>query len=417
LAKIISLGHEVPGGNYSMIRSMHRGHLFLGICLFIYACTDDRNGAVSRPFSDTEYEKVQVQLFDTIYLSQIAQDISYLPLATNDSNMIGQVTSIIGTEDLYIVADQSLANGVFGFSKNGRNTFAINKTGGGEGEYGMMGAVNLIDDRIVVFDILGFSALSFGLDGQFLEEWKVGFYVDYFIQIDKDRLAFVSVMPNVGPDKSGSGTLHFCRRDFSGVHNSFFPYAEGEFVGEWGRFFQFEGNTRYVRSAINRIYNINGQGEVSAGLLLDFGQYNVPDMIFEEEGTKVVSIFREKFSRGEFAARTSRLSEDERYFSFWFHIGGHDEEHIWLGVYDKGTGACIASNNVVNDIDFGPFSYPMAVIDDEWISVLDAARLVEYKEVIARKSGNRSLIAISDTIQAAHNPVLMKYRIKMDLPQ
>jgi hypothetical protein len=167
LAKIISLGHEVPGGNYSMIRSMHRGHLFLGICLFIYACTDDRNGAVSRPFSDTEYEKVQVQLFDTIYLSQIAQDISYLPLATNDSNMIGQVTSIIGTEDLYIVADQSLANGVFGFSKNGRNTFAINKTGGGEGEYGMMGAVNLIDDRIVVFDILGFSALSFGLDGQF----------------------------------------------------------------------------------------------------------------------------------------------------------------------------------------------------------------------------------------------------------
>jgi hypothetical protein len=418
LAKTISLGHEVPGGNYSMIRSMHRGHLFLGICLFIYACTDDRNGAVSRPFSDTEYEKVQVQLFDTIYLSQIALDISYLPLETNDSNMIGQVTSIIGTEELYIVADEALANSVFGFSKNGRNTFAINKTGGGEGEYGMMGAVNLIDDRIVVFDISGFSALSFGLDGQFLEEWKVGYYVDYFIQIDRDRLAFVSVMPNVGPDESGSGTLHFCRRDFSGVHNSFFPLAYGELAGEYGRAFFYEGNTRYVRSAINRIYNINGQGEVSAGLLLDFGEYNVPDEIFEKDGDIIEPILEQQFLNGEFAALTDRLLEDARFLSFWFYIGGTEEDHhCWLGIYDKETHTCLASNHIVNDIDHGPFTYPLAIVDNQWISVIDASAMLEYKEVIARKSGNRSLIAISDTIQAAHNPVLMKYSIKMDLPQ
>jgi hypothetical protein len=201
---------------------VNKAQIFLCFWVFLHACTSNGDPPVSTPFSEDEYTRVQVEMIDTFYLSQMARDISYLPLETNDSNMIGRVSGIMGTEELYIVADVGLANGVFGFSKNGRNTFTINKTGGGEGEYGMMGAVNLIDDKIVVFDISGFSALSFGLDGQFVEEWKVGFYVDYFIQIDKDRLAFVSVMPNVGPDKSGSGTLHFCRRDFSGVHNSFF---------------------------------------------------------------------------------------------------------------------------------------------------------------------------------------------------
>jgi len=136
------------------------------ICLIlITAC--ERNTKNNTPFSTDDYLHI-IDLNKTapeIPLSEVFASVTSIALETTKNSLIGRINKVVATPEYLIVLDNSIANALFLFKKDGTFLHKFGRVGNGPGEYAEIadfcydnttGAIYMLDfqtDRVNLYDI------------------------------------------------------------------------------------------------------------------------------------------------------------------------------------------------------------------------------------------------------------------------
>lgn len=101
-----------------------------------------------------------------VNLSDIADRVSFIPLATNDSCRIGSVDKLIVTDKYFVVVDKSLAASVFVFDKSGRFINRIGDRGHSKKEYLRLEDVVIDGNNAYVLDTKGKKIINYDIGWQ-----------------------------------------------------------------------------------------------------------------------------------------------------------------------------------------------------------------------------------------------------------
>ena len=164
--------------------------LFLYYCLLAISCSP-------KPQSDylvidlVNHKSMPVE---QIALSDISESIQIIPLATNDSVLIGPISTVkLEADKLYI----SASNGVFVFDIHGKFLNTVGTKGRGPKEYLYLYDIYPENDIIWLIDDSGKKALKYTGAGIFLESfdfYKLRFTDYYYSGAD----TFIGFVPDLG---------------------------------------------------------------------------------------------------------------------------------------------------------------------------------------------------------------------------
>jgi hypothetical protein len=124
--------------------------LFIFAFLLICSCKHKKSDVVI---------ELDVSRTDTLYLSQIADSISYIQLETNEECLLGGISKVLYINGIYYISDRSFI--VYMFDSAGKYIAQLNRFGRDEGEYSdiqalvvdSVGHIHIMDNgRIVEYN-------------------------------------------------------------------------------------------------------------------------------------------------------------------------------------------------------------------------------------------------------------------------
>ena len=126
-----------------------------------------------------------------LHLSDIADSLSYLKLATDTSNLIGVIDKIIPLKDRILIVDKDITQTIYIFDKSGKFIRKINKKGRGPGEYLSLNdvAVDVSNKRLIVHDDMAQKISIFTYEGEFIEKIRLDFITTSIAYLGNNRLA------------------------------------------------------------------------------------------------------------------------------------------------------------------------------------------------------------------------------------
>ena len=126
-----------------------------------------------------------------LHLSDIADSLSYIKLATDTSNLIGVIDKIIPLKDRILIVDKDITQTIYIFDKSGKFIRKINKKGRGPGEYLSLNdvAVDVSHNRLIVHDDMAQKISIFTYEGEFIEKIRLDFITTSIAYLGNNRLA------------------------------------------------------------------------------------------------------------------------------------------------------------------------------------------------------------------------------------
>ena len=126
-----------------------------------------------------------------LHLSDIADSLSYIKLATDTSNLIGVIDKIIPLKDRILIVDKDITQTIYIFDKSGKFIRKINKKGRGPGEYLSLNdvAVDVSNKRLIVHDDMAQKISIFTYKGEFIEKIRLDFITTSIAYLGNNRLA------------------------------------------------------------------------------------------------------------------------------------------------------------------------------------------------------------------------------------
>ena len=126
-----------------------------------------------------------------LHLSDIADSLSYIKLATDTSNLIGVIDKIIPLKDRILIVDKDITQTIYIFDKSGKFIRKINKKGRGPGEYLSLNdvAVDVSNKRLIVHDDMAQKISIFTYEGEFIEKIRLDFITTSIAYLGNNRLA------------------------------------------------------------------------------------------------------------------------------------------------------------------------------------------------------------------------------------
>ncbi len=170
------------------------GYLLILILPFMVSCKKSRT-VESFVTNDSLFQIITVNPDDInrkerSRISEIAESIEYIPLQTEDSILIGEVSKIIVWENKYYILDK-LSETIFCFGSDGKYQNRIYRQGTGPDEY--LRIFNFTIDRgtgnIVIYSDMGQGLYEYTSDGKFVKKTSVSFILSSF-QPQGDRIYY-----------------------------------------------------------------------------------------------------------------------------------------------------------------------------------------------------------------------------------
>ena len=126
-----------------------------------------------------------------LHLSDIADSLSYIKLATDTSNLIGVIDKIIPLKDRILIVDKDITQTIYILDKSGKFIRKINKKGRGPGEYLSLNdvAVDVSNKRLIVHDDMAQKISIFTYEGEFIEKIRLDFITTSIAYLGNNRLA------------------------------------------------------------------------------------------------------------------------------------------------------------------------------------------------------------------------------------
>ncbi|GHT61444.1 hypothetical protein AGMMS50239_12360 [Bacteroidia bacterium] len=125
-------------------------------------------------------------------LDSIIDTIEYVKLATNDENLIGEISQILLTDSLIIVTDKEIAKSIYVFDSNGNFKNKIGQMGQGPAEYVEISHVAMVPnkDQIAIIDRPQKKVHYFNYLGNYEYSERFPFMLRYFEYFGTNKKAF-----------------------------------------------------------------------------------------------------------------------------------------------------------------------------------------------------------------------------------
>ena len=341
------------------------------IILACFACANPEmdnsaQGLISIPIGKIE----SISMDDLIR----RETIDTIKLEETDASLIGAIDKIQRYKGKFYVLDIRIANAVFIYNDDGKYLGKIHSVGEGYGSYYLPFdmIINPFTERIEIMDVRLRKILSYSLDGEFIEEWRIEDQLMDFSPLTMGKYVFHrdgrefepgSKYPLLTISNSNNtvsyteGMLEYGTTDYYPIMNNF-SYTDFE-------------RLLYMHPMHDTIYEIQEE-MIKPIYFVDFKEKKVPHQLKSQD----MMGFHQAYMSKDYYAINGNLLESSQFMGFqwlrkergWENKGDDINPEFFFALFDKSTG------NVVNmpiSLQDGMRSanFPFLVSEDFFFSV------------------------------------------------
>jgi hypothetical protein len=367
--------------------------------------------------SPDKIRKIQLdeiaQPSSTIRLSDIAVEISYVPLETTPDCLFTPSQYIVRGENIYA---RDRDNGkVFLFNKQGKFLRQIGTIGAGPNEHAGASFMQAspTGDKIYMLSKKTNKLSCYSVQGAQLSTFPVQYACWWFAPLGNDRQIYISPFGYPVPD---SAAFRYYLQDSKGkVIRKYpakrnIPFATG--VVEFGSFFVNPLVTMTYQPLCDTVFTLNDKGDFQPRYLLDFGKSRMPDAVWDDK-TKYMDV-RYDYYNGVSLVETAGSLFVRFYYQKKTRIG-----LISLG-NDNLRGIKSGNGQLENNLDGGPDFWP-AETDGKnlvysFLQPVDLLQKWQNGELKNKKftsqPGREKFLKMISGITENDNPVLMIVKLR-----
>jgi hypothetical protein len=350
-------------------------------------------------------------------ISEIADDITYLPLA-NDS-LLAYIMKVVYSDGEYFVKDNKST--FLRFDENGDFVNKIGNRGNGPGEYRFVSDFVIHPDTRDIFITGGKQdqIMVYSPEGSFIRSFDLTKQSVSSIGINGDNIfAFYFYSPE-------HDTVNMQLLDFNGaVLNDFqnkYEFERGRamimFTGEC-LMYEFENRLHFKEIFSDTVFYMDGQ-KLLPEIILNSGNIRFTP----EVRSKIISeLSADPRATSESMVKTLTQNNLFETGNYLFYIYGYDKKVRTL-IYNKSTGSQVEIDEqagIINDWDGGPNIHLKMRKDDSTVfSWIDAYELKTYVATEAFKNSTpkypekkKELEQLANSLNENDNPVLMLVKLK-----
>lgn len=341
-------------------------------------------------------------------LSNLISDFRYIPLETNDNSLIGEIASLIFTDDKIFIHDR-VTKAILIFDTNGKFLNKIKALGRGPGEFNELVSFTInTDDRHIIIGDVG-KIIAFDYDGKIVYEFKTlmggAFQVAY---TGDNKLAVHTNYIQLEEEQKYNHIVVF-DLDKQQIISRSIPFNPLARVENMTSFFNNISNSSTSGKHLsipykNHVWQLSG-ATVTPVYHVDFGDNALP-VDYEEE-----YLSSPRYSSSEL--RSLELEKD------WYRINGggallndkflnfsYSRSGEFTEVYfDLETqNAYQFKVPLKNDLDGSRFVVQRATYKDQFISIAGSSGLV--KRAKEGKISNTEILKTISNLKVEDNPVL-----------
>lgn len=387
---------------------------------FISCNSGSDKGVNSNKVIDIEKSIGSIEL---VNLSEVAKSIDYIPLETNDSALISNISKIICENDKIYVTDNS--DKLYIFDLNGKYLKTLNRKGRGPQEYVILRSFK-VDEKtgeIFVLDSKG-DILIYNSDLNFVRNIKSPAKKGNFTSFDKFGDSLFAATNFVALDNTPSNMILF--NDSSEVINSF-EFRPIDFISNGSDvplrinhviMTRFRDELRFFSVKSDTIFTINPGGEATNAYTIKQGKYKEPERITYEDYIS---------QNASFISIYSIFPETDKYLFLKMILRGvakepfKEREIIWTnacGLFNKLDGkftilaqAVKGKTGLKDDLKNGPPFWPeVSNSQQDLISYKNASMIITYANEQPEAGGYLNELAAK--LNENSNPVVIIAKTK-----
>lgn len=331
--------------------------------------------------------------------STLFKECHIVPLETNDDSFIQKISRIYKTNDDIFILDKSL-NKLSVFDVHGNYRHKIENIGNGPHEY-----VSVMDfcldtekKEILLLCDRPYKIMRFKYDGQFVEEIK---QTDLFRNIlMSDGYIYCN---RIESGKRGLNEYEIYCMSSNGEPRGNILKRRDNITNKTHHVGNFLNKSKYIyytRRFDNRVYQVTGN-ESKERYTLDFGKFNVPEHLSEEQDFKK---FRSECDEKKYIYSITEFTENEKYIIFLTNQA--------ICVYDKNKETFTGYPTIKNS-EFGIESNSFLANGNDGNSIfmtINPAMLYMLKDYM---DDNENIASLFEKVKEDDNPILLFYQFKV----
>ncbi len=404
--------------------------IFILVILVLFSCKQD-NETKSIKIIDLAGNVGKTEI---VTLSQIADDIEYIPLQTTDESLLATPYTYtqLANGKLYIRQSQSA---IKIFKINGEFIKTFNKQGRGPQEYEALYDFNIdaLSGKILVYT--EGRLLEYNAEGDFIKRIMLNrneginiFHPKKKFKIDKNLylITFASYKSEYSSCVTDSlfnvlYYIHYSQKEQDIRKNSqrqrslFTPY-----------FYKFRDSVRIFNGYDENILTVSNSKRADTSFILNYGQYDAINF----------NLNARDISKLPFIRRYRNVYESSDYIFMQFHMGslphkprtmlkflrggekgGTLEEPITGSVFNKKTGEFkyidqpeLNQFGFAEDFEGGPAFWPLYISEEDYmIDIIDAQKFIDYAQT---HKVSEKYKKIAEGLKDTDNPVLVLVKLK-----
>lgn len=370
--------------------------------------------------SCNEKKSENASSIETIVIDQKEQNYAYasfvdstefefVPLETNDSSLIAEVTRIYMRDNKFIVCDNKQAAAVI-FNRDGSFHTKICRIGRGPEEY----PFDAVNDIVVTKNYVAIYApfiqkiLFYNFNGEYVKEISTkGTWGTTLFTFDEDQFYLVDTWGH-----SELGNYHLYQLGSDGEARGLFPYSSPKIKRGWGMTYEysiFDDRALVLISSIDTIYSVSEKGGIAPRYSIDNRIRNLPKEMKEGNGRNAfMYAMNNNYIRG-----VDKLIETARYLFLVF-----DSDPI--AIYDKQNKEVIAFTNLFMHpsyyVDIG-LNKGNTIQDNKIITILEPSRFAQANLFDTTKCRDKEFTRkyyeiLGSSLNETDNPVLLLFTLK-----
>lgn len=381
-------------------------------------------------FFEIKYEELLKQK-NTIKLSQIASNVEYIKLETNEDCMIYHNPKFYFTDDFIFVKNR---DHILKFSSDGKFLKKIGSAGRGPGEIYIIHNMSVIPEKklIVVHDYAPHKLLYFNFDGTLIKTVKTPRFKEIKVMNDKRWIAISQAI--VTSEKYTHFLIGESGDTISAVKNNISWKTSSPIIVSRGSpsfepFYTYQ-KKYYLKSMYNDTVYVINENKIVPGYQINLGKYRLPsDKIWERLSPEEAK----SFESNAFNYCFSHIFEAGGRLFLTINYWGGDDRLQRYTINKKGFIANtenkysnVFKGYIDNDWDGGTLFWPKGSINDNIvfmpIHVADLKNIINFRrssmslKTMAKFPDKRNqLEKMASDSDIADNPILMVVSLKSEL--
>ena len=288
--------------------------------------------------------------------SSYIESVQYIPLETNNKNIIGNVSKIILSSN-YIYIHDSQTNNIYQFDYKGKFVRNIGTTGNGPNEYVRIStfSVNSETGNLAIYCEIKQSIIEFTSEGLPISERKLGFVCSDFIHYEDGYMFYGGRYPNqfIFKDSFPKQYRLFSIGSDYEINEKYLPTTYNEELLRTAitsesncLYYTHDNELRLLEKSNGLIYDVNNN--MKPIYMVDFYKYTIPVAFFYD--SEISSEDIQRIEKSDYCYLSS-FFETDNYIYLSYVVNGFNKM-ISQSLFIKGSAEAVNIGPVwVNDID------------------------------------------------------------------